>query len=188
MKIDKLLLIIELLPSDVTTSAAAVAYWEIDMGKCNSRSRVTIAVFIAAFFLSSSSISAEERKTKPDNCNLESPPEMAGDDSYEGTLIKIFPRKSDMGESYSGCQTMWAKENGRWQAAMVGIFEDGEVVRMKLPLERNDRTKNCLRKSRELIRGENENCSAMDAFPWSSVDTNCRLSTIRDRGIKCPYD
>jgi hypothetical protein len=125
------------------------------------------------------------------NCELISPPDGAGVDGVHQTLLKIYPRKSSIGDSYSGCQTVWVIEDGRWSPVMVGIFEKGQLTRMRFPSKPNDPVEQCLMKSSVLVHGDRDICSAMDAFPYSSAPQSCLDQTSTEEattGSDCTYD
>jgi hypothetical protein len=165
------------------------AFWGNKMSQiCMDRSWRFVALTLLVLALVVSGCSAIGAKSfQSENCNLASPPENSGEDGIHGTIVKIYPRKSMMGDSYSGCQTMWALEGERWEPVMVGIFENGEVARMKVPSQPGSQVEKCLVKSGVLVSGDNDICRDMDVFPYSSAQPKC-LTATSDRDETCSYD
>lgn len=124
------------------------------------------------------------------NCELAAPPVASGEDRIHGNLIKVFPRKADMGDAYSGCQTVWGADNGVWSQIMVGIFEQGKLARMKVPSRPGDPIELCLQKDGELIAGDPDVCSAMEAFPYSSAPPGCSIKQTETKKElpECRFD
>jgi len=121
------------------------------------------------------------------NCALTSPPDASGVDGDHGTVMRIFPRKSDIGDSYSGCQTVWVSDNGQWLPFMVGIFEGGKLTRMRIPWRPGDPLEQCLKSSGVLVRGDKNICSEIDyLFPYSSAPPSCLATSAS--GAYCIYD
>jgi hypothetical protein len=62
------------------------------------------------------------------HCDLATPPPDAGETAVQGTLVKIYPRRSQMRRPYSGCQTSWMRHQGRWIRVSVMYFAQGELT------------------------------------------------------------
>lgn len=148
-----------------------------------------IALSLLALSLCSSSCSAVVAKgSQNDNCNFTSPPEDSGEDGIHGNLVKVYPRKSTMGDSYSGCQTVWALDGEHWKPAMIGVFNKGEVTRMKSPARPGSPVEKCLVRSGVLVHGDKDICSALEVFPYSSAPANCISAEKSRDAASCPFD
>ncbi|WP_343732913.1 hypothetical protein [Duganella sp.] len=124
------------------------------------------------------------------NCRLLAPPAASGEAKVHGNLIKVFPRKAEMGDAYSGCQTVWGEDNGQWFQIMVGIFEQGKLTRMRVPSRPGDPIELCLQKNGELVAGDADVCSDMEVFPYSSAPPGCstKQSGNKKELPECHFD
>jgi hypothetical protein len=122
------------------------------------------------------------------NCGIQSPPSESGEDLTHETLLKIFPRKFRISGNYSGCQTVWIDDSGQWKVVMVGVFENGELVAMRVPSRPGDPIEQCRKRAGILVRGDSNVCSAMDAFPYASVAPACLSSAKTRADANCSYD
>lgn len=154
---------------------------------------MTKNIFIAAFLISQmlgGSVFADAAVEPLLNCTLAAPPDASGEDKIHGNLIKVFPRKADMGNAYSGCQTVWSSDNGRWSEIMVGVFELGKLTTMRVPSRPGDPIELCLQKNGELVAGDPDVCSAMEAFPYSSAPPDCSTKQSENKKAvpECHFD
>jgi hypothetical protein len=124
------------------------------------------------------------------NCGLASPPPEAGEDAERGVLAaKIFPRKSNMDGTYSGCQTAWLRRHDEWVVHMVGFFENGRLVKARLiPAEKGEPVVQCAWKNGKLILGDETSCSFMILFPMGSYSPNCYAESMIDKRTVCTFD
>ena len=61
------------------------------------------------------------------NCAIARPPYNAGEDNVHGMLMRIYPRRSEMSKTYTGCQTTWLAEDGTYQRFMITFFSGGDL-------------------------------------------------------------
>jgi hypothetical protein len=61
------------------------------------------------------------------NCDIELPPDGAGEDAVHTALVKVFPRKSTVVSDYSGCQTAWLQKGETWGKFSVMLFQRGQL-------------------------------------------------------------
>jgi len=56
-----------------------------------------------------------------DTCAIADPPSEAGEQAHMGELLLVYPRARDIGEAFTGCQSLW----GRAKAGthLIGRFE-----------------------------------------------------------------
>ncbi|MYM28510.1 hypothetical protein GTP58_09265 [Duganella sp. CY15W] len=145
---------------------------------------------LLAFPVAAWSLHAKASVPPLSNCELVAPPAASGEDSIHGNLVKVFPRRSKIDSSYTGCQTVWVNENKYWSVFMVGVFERGELVKMSVPSRPGDSIEKCLRKDGQLIAGDEDVCSAMEAFPYSSAPSGCSVLQSKDKkeNPACKFD
>lgn len=62
------------------------------------------------------------------NCDIEVPPDGAGEDAVHTVLVKVFPRKSAVSSDYSGCQTAWFQKGETWERFSVMFFQKGQLL------------------------------------------------------------
>ena len=70
---------------------------------------------------------AEPIPVSAPNCQVASPPTASGENANHGVLIKVFPRKSQVSNEYSGCQTMWIQKGNGWEKFSVMYFVTGQL-------------------------------------------------------------
>lgn len=88
------------------------------------------ALIAATLLIFTSSVASAGELTIPAqgyNCNLSAPPATSGENGLHGLILKIYPRKSDMPASYSGCQTTWLEQGTQWKKIFVSYFEGGTL-------------------------------------------------------------
>ena len=61
-------------------------------------------------------------------CELEQPPEQAGENQAHGVILYIYPRNSQMGSSFSGCQARWFYDNDHFRKLDIVSYQDGKQV------------------------------------------------------------
>jgi len=93
-------------------------------------------VRILAFALAAIAFAADGAGPIPaaaPNCNVASPPAESGETGSHGILIKIYPRRKDIGAGYTGCQTSWVGQQGKWALLSVLYFEAGDLRAWRMP-------------------------------------------------------
>jgi len=61
-------------------------------------------------------------------CNLAVPPEDAGENQAHGVILYIYPRNSQLGSSFSGCQTRWFYDDDHFRKLDTVRYQDGKQV------------------------------------------------------------
>jgi hypothetical protein len=135
-----------------------------------------MVMLFALWFSGYAEVAAVEGAVK--DCAISQPPLDSGEDGVHGTLLKVYPRTSQIDAVYSSCQTVWAREGEGWVVVMIGFFERGQVVRMRFPSKPGHPVEQCLKKDGLLIKGNRDVCSAMDAFPYSSALPGCLSDSV----------
>lgn len=87
--------------------------------------RILVLSFI--FLLPTVAMASDPIPKSAPNCNIDLPPNEAGEDAVHATLIKIFPRKSSVVANYSGCQTAWLHTGQAWEKFSVMYFKKGQL-------------------------------------------------------------
>gem|GEM_PF-1855555 len=113
-----------------------------------------------------------------DNCNIIQPPKEAGDSQLNGRLMKIFPRREQMGEHYTGCQTLWLDIQGRHklEKIMVLYFENGKT-RAQQHIAAG-RSFSCRYYAGSLLPNSRAECSQRSIGTLSSVPAGCTRSSL----------
>jgi len=109
------------------------------------------------------------------NCKLVRPPASAGEGFDHGIALRIYPRGLAIGPTYSGCQTMWAPENGGWQVVSQVTIENGAPVRIWMASDPGNPSLTCRYSAHRLVDGDEEQCPAAEfliqrSFPAGCVD------------------
>ncbi len=115
-----------------------------------------------------------------DNCNIIQPPKEAGDSQLNDRLMKIFPRREQMGERYTGCQTLWLDIQGRHklEKIMVLYFENGETkVQQHIAAGRSF---SCRYYAGSLLPNSRAECSKRSIGTLSSLPAGCTRASLRD--------
>lgn len=148
-----------------------------------------VALLVPSLLFLSGCASTRTAGASMHNCDLKEPPADSGEDGHQGTLMKIYPRRGAIGSTYSGCQTVWARDGATWSVAFVGVFENGTITRMRVPSEPGNPVEQCLMQSGRLVQGDKDICSSMDIlFPYSSVPPGCASVATGDGRRDCAYD
>jgi len=89
-------------------------------------------------FIASACSAMEPSLSSHPTCQLASPPIEAGENAVHAQLLKVYPRKSTMGQQFTGCQTIWLYgpgESGAQNAPtdlMLLHFRNGHVVSARI--------------------------------------------------------
>jgi uncharacterized protein YceK len=163
---------------------AAVENWRVVAVKL-----LLIALLVPYLLAVSGCTSMRATDVSMPNCGLKEPPADSGEDAHQGTLMKIYPRRGAIGSTYSGCQTVWARDGATWSVAFVGVFENGTITRMRVPTEPGNPVEQCRMQSGRIVKGDKDVCTSMDIlFPYSSVPPGCASGAPGDGGRDCAYD
>jgi hypothetical protein len=116
----------------------------------------TLSLFIFLFPIFAS---AEDfiPKSAP-HCNVDQPPVTSGEDSTHAILIKVFPRKSNVGVGYTGCQTMWIKIDNQWNKFSVMYYDHGALNVWWNASDKNNSGMFCRFENGKLLAGEEVYC------------------------------
>lgn len=107
------------------------------------------------------------------NCTLAAPPPDAGIDMHMGALLKIYPRNPAVGPDYTGCQTLWVRDDDGWAPITVVHYERGHVVRVDSPGQPGDPIEACLVKAGVVQRGDPGLCGQLDDMRFESLPAAC---------------
>ena len=61
-------------------------------------------------------------------CELTIPPEQAGENQAHGVILYIYPRNSQLGSSFSGCQTRWLYDDDHFRKLDIVRYQDGKQL------------------------------------------------------------
>jgi len=117
------------------------------------------------------------------HCNVLDPPGNAGEAELNGVLAKVHPRRADVPADYSGCQTVWLQDGGRWKKMSVSYFEQRQLRAQMIPAGapmKPDLV--CHWRKGRLVRGQPEECdedAAVDLVP--SLAPGCMQDALRDQ-------
>jgi hypothetical protein len=92
-------------------------------------------------------------------------------------FFKVFPRKSNMGTAYSGCQSLWLdKQNGKYKKYLTAYYESGtlRVVQHYEPEEQM-----CKYEMGKLVDGDPRCIDRPGFFPIRSVPGGCTEKALR---------
>jgi hypothetical protein len=108
--------------------------------------------------------------TEP-SCNLISPPARSGEVFMHAGIFKVFPRKSDMGGDYTGCQTLWLVSFDESLKVASGYLERGVLVLFRIE-EKGGII--CRYESKTLVT-KSADCAEFEdtGFPFSSFAAGC---------------
>lgn len=122
-----------------------------------------IGMFFALALMSSSALCAND-EPQGLNCSMIEPPAQAGETYFIGILANVFPRKSEIPASYTGCQTMWIWDDNRYIFDHKIVFKNGKALGL-WSLETNFQSFDGCEKSKE--------CEIFNTLPYSSYPKNC---------------
>ncbi len=135
-------------------------------------------------------------------CNVAILPDGSGENNYDKFYaIKVFPRRSDMGPNYNGCQTIWIEINGTFLRSMVIYYDGGKLQIMKhIDTENQQTTDICLYRDNKLL-SKKLGCEDVEPSiekdlgpPVPSMPEGCiekireSEATGKERPNECTYD
>lgn len=94
---------------------------------------LALAVLLAGPALAATTPAKAVPPFKGANCQVASPPANAGEAIAQGVTAKVYPRRAQIDNKYTGCQTSWAESRGKWVVMGVSSFERGEAVAFWTP-------------------------------------------------------
>ncbi|MFC1602371.1 hypothetical protein ACFL3U_02260 [Pseudomonadota bacterium] len=122
------------------------------------------------------------------NCNVIQPLPESGDSVLNGRLMKVFPRRKQMGENYTGCQTLWLdiQRMHKLERILVLYFENGEI-KVQQHMEAG-RSFSCRYDAGSLLPNSRHECSKKSIGPLSSNPAGCVKSSLRhekQKAVNC---
>jgi len=123
---------------------------------------------------------AAQESAVRENCRLSGPPANAGEDSRNGTTLRVYPRARDISGDYTGCQTTWMQVEGGWALIWATIFEHGNPVRMAFPQGAPLLSAYfaCTYERGKVVKGDLKNCLPPELLVTKSLPPGC-LARIR---------
>lgn len=146
-------------------------------------SRVTakapLILFLALLLCSLSLLASDLIPKDANNCNIIQPPKAAGDSVLNGRLMKIFPRRKDMSENYTGCQILWLdiQRRHKLEKILVLYFENGKI-KVQQHMEAG-RSFSCRYYAGSLLSNSSHECSKKSIGALSSHPAGCLKSSLR---------
>jgi hypothetical protein len=125
---------------------------------------------------------ADEGRPHGPNCDLTAPPASAGEDMNHGITLKIYPRAKDIDASYSGCQVMFAPDDGKWLIVALTQIVAGDPVRLWSD-ENDAEWLNCRYKNGRVVTGNPEKCPVPTSLLLKSMAAGC-VAKIQDAVAK----
>jgi hypothetical protein len=110
-----------------------------------------------------------------ENCDLSSPPALAGEEMNHGVTLRIYPRKKDIGPQYNGCQSLWSPAGPRssdWVLISMVEIVEGDPRRIWSPHEVGIGTE-CRFKDGQVTRGNPSNCPMPRFLILGSMSPGC---------------
>jgi hypothetical protein len=136
------------------------------------------------------SLAAEAGRPAGVNCALASPPDAAGEESDHGFTLRIYPRARDIGASYTGCQTMWAPDKGKWFVVSIIEIEEGDPKRIWSPDDPTGGHQACRYKNGKVIAGNADECPAPEFLIAKSLAPGCVAKlrqSVAQHGMGTPW-
>ena len=96
----------------------------------NGATRVNGALVVALLLVSG--CTNELASSAPLSCIATEPPRESGEFAAHAQLARVYPRKSQLGANYTGCQTIWLQEGNHVSIARLHL-KSGTVIAMELP-------------------------------------------------------
>ncbi len=143
---------------------------------------------LVLMLFSSASIANDLIPKDANNCNIIQPPKASGDSALNGRLMKVFPRRKQMGENYTGCQTLWLdiQRMHKLERILVLYFENGEI-KVQQHMEAG-RSFSCRYYAGSLLPNSKIECSKKSLDSLSSYPAGCVASSLADekqRAVNC---
>jgi hypothetical protein len=91
----------------------------------------TLGTLVVALLLVSGCANELASPMSP-SCIATEPPKETGEFATHAQLAKVYPRKSQLGANYTGCQTIWLQKGNHVSIARLHL-KSGTVIAMELP-------------------------------------------------------
>lgn len=117
------------------------------------------------------------------NCRLNLPPLESGEQAIHGlpiqdAMLKVFPRRSQMTQRYTGCQTVWSHDGSKWVKTLTLYFVDRDLRVTRDHQSSPDEY--CQFIAGDLVKGVKERCARPDGatVPLTSMAPGCIQDAI----------
>jgi hypothetical protein len=119
---------------------------------------------------------ASRPDTQDPSCLVQVPPPEAGERVLNRTLVKVYPRRSNLSPSFNGCQSVWQEAPGGWPIAYRLHIQNGSVTKISTP------TYECAYVGASLDANALAVCPKAVPQPQGSLPPGCLTATLfRDR-------
>jgi hypothetical protein len=107
-----------------------------------------------------------------------------------GTKLLVYPRVSEMSSAYTGCQSLWAPKNERWELITLIWFEGGGVVRVWSPGPPREPEESCRFERGRVVAGKYEECPMVELIPIKTTPPGCfeRIRAGNANGLSWPKE
>lgn len=130
---------------------------------------------------------ADEERPNGTNCDLNAPPQSAGEEVNRGVTLRIFPRTKDIGPNYSGCQSLWAPDRNGWALVSMVEIVGGDPIRIWGPPGVGEpKMMACRFKGGQIVRGDPATCPMPEFLILKSLAPGCAArigEAVGKRGI-----
>jgi hypothetical protein len=124
---------------------------------------------------------------KGENCNLSVPPTDAGEVSLHGTILRVYPKATDITPSYNGCQVLFAPSDDKWVVLSLTEISDGDPVRIWSDFEEGAAIPDCRFKKGRVVQGDPHSCPAAEFLLIKSRPVGCTqrvVNAITKQGLR----
>lgn len=133
--------------------------------------------------------SSINNSSKPigDNCDLDVPPNNAGEVVTEGVFFKIFPRTNEITKAYNGCQIIWVSDD--WTLYLIVERKNGDITRLWATNMKDPEEFQCGYSSGVLVKGNPGKCPPPQEVSLKSLNPGCvkRQNTTYVASKNCKY-
>jgi len=106
-------------------------------------------------------------------CGLEEPPEHAGENQAHGVILYIYPRNSQMSNSFNGCQTRWFYDDDHFRKLDIVRYQDGKQLAYdKLRID-GELSYRCQYKDQLPAVDNDGRCPSLELLDRSSYRSGC---------------
>jgi hypothetical protein len=130
-------------------------------------------VLFIAFSWASVIARGEDIAPQGSNCNLTAPPAESGEEVSHGITLRVYPRASDIGSKYTGCQALFAPNGLEWVVISLTEVIDGDPVRIWSVHKSEDEVNDCRFRKGKVIRGNPEKCPVPEYLLVKSMAPGC---------------
>ena len=139
-------------------------------------------VLIAVAVLAMSGCSSFERAWSDPSCSVSVPPADAGVGASHAQMFKVYPRRSTLASSFTGCQVVWTYA----PRSQIQIQERARVLFLRgVPVAIESEGVRCEYKDGKLAAGSPAACGASPPEAVPSMPAQCEKNTADSA---CAYD